>query len=35
LRQRVWSIGERVEAALATQPITPKITRRIGGDNRR
>jgi IS1 family transposase len=26
LAERVWSIGELVEAALATQPITPKVT---------
>jgi hypothetical protein len=28
---RVWTIGDLIDAALATQSITPVPTRRIGG----
>jgi len=31
LSDHVWSIGELLDAAIATQPIDPVVTAQIGG----
>jgi len=30
IAERVWTVGDLLDAALATQPIDPVVTRRIG-----